>query len=183
MSEIDKDDGAPPLTRTLRLVDIEDNSEHRIAASHAEMDRIARLLDLVGLDDLIFEFRLRRGAGARIHLTGQLKARVTQTCVVSLEPTEAVVGVPVEAEFWPAPRIEELEKKGEEPGQSDLLDWPYAITDGTIDLGPIVYETLAMNLDPYPKRPGVSFQWSQGAPEAESPRSGPFAALAKLKKR
>ena len=79
--------------------------------------------------------------------------------------------------------IEELEKKGEEPGQSDLLDWPDAITDGTIDLGPIVYETLATNLDPYPKRPGVSFQWSQGTSGAKSPGTGPFAALAKLKKR
>ena len=105
VNEIDKDADVPPLTRTLRLVDIEDNSEHRIAATQAEMANIARLLDLVSLDDLTLDYRLRRGAGGRVHLTGRLKAQVAQTCVVSLEPTEAVIDVPVEAEFWPAPQL------------------------------------------------------------------------------
>jgi hypothetical protein len=180
---MDKGADALPLSRKLRIADIEENAAHKIAATSAEMASIARLLDLVGLDGLTLDYRLRHGAGGRIHLAGQLKARATQTCVVSLEPVEAVIDAPVESEFWPAPLIENLEKKGEEPGQSGLLDWPDAITDETIDLGPIIYETLATSLDPYPKRPGVSFQWSQGASEPEVPESGPFAALARLKKR
>jgi uncharacterized metal-binding protein YceD (DUF177 family) len=180
---MDRGADALPLSRRLRIADIEENADHSIAASRAEMGSIARLLDLVALDGLTLDYRLRHGAGGRIHLTGQLKARATQTCVVSLEPVEAVIDVPVEAEFWPAPLIEELERKAEDPGQSGLLDWPDAIADGAIDLGPIVYETLAMSLDPYPKRPGASFQWSQGASEPEPPETGPFAALARLKKR
>jgi uncharacterized metal-binding protein YceD (DUF177 family) len=179
---MDEDIDALPLSRKLRIADIEENAEHRIEATSAEMTDIARLLDLVGLEDLSFDYRLRRGAGGRIQLTGQLKARVIQTCVISLEPVEAAVDVPVEAEFWPAALIEELEKKAEDPGQSGLLDWPDAITDGTIDLGPIVYETLATSLELYPKRPDASFQWSSGDSQAEAPKSGPFAALAKLKK-
>jgi uncharacterized metal-binding protein YceD (DUF177 family) len=174
---------ASPLSRKLRIADIEENAEHRITAAGAEMANIAGLLDLVWLDGLTLDYRLRHGAGGRIHLAGQLEAQLVQTCVVSLEPVEVVIDVPVEAEFWPAPLIEELEKKGEDPGQADLLDWPDAITDGTIDLGPVIYETLATSLDPYPKRAGVSFQWSQSASEPEAPESGPFAALAKLKKR
>jgi len=180
---MDKSTDAFPLSRKLQIADIEENDDQSIAASRAEMAGIARLIDLVALNGLTLDYRLRYGAGGRIHLTGQLKARATQTCVVSLEPVEAIIDVPVEAEFWPAPLIEELERKAEDLGQSGLLDWPDAITDGTIDLGPIVYETLAMSLDPYPKRPGASFQWSQDASEPETPETGPFAVLARLKKR
>jgi hypothetical protein len=179
---MDEDADALPLSRKLRITDIEENAEKRVEATGAEMADIARLLDLVALDGLTLDYRLRRGGGGRIHLSGQLKAHAVQTCVMSLEPLEAVIGVPVEAEFWPAPLIEDLEKTAEDPGQSGLLDWPDPITDGAIDVGPVAYETLATSLDPYPKRPGASFQWSQGASEAEAPESGPFAALAKLKK-
>jgi len=58
------------------------------------------------------------------------------------------------------------------------------VVDGRIDLGPVIYETLATALEPYPKREGVSFDWSQGpSEEAGSAKSGPFAALAALKRR
>jgi hypothetical protein len=167
---MDEDADALPLSRKLRITDIEENAEKRVEATGAEMADIARLLDLVALDGLTLDYRLRRGGGGRIHLSGQLKAHAVQTCVVSLEPLEAVIDVPVEAEFWPAPLIEDLEKRTEDPGQSGLLDWPDPITDGTIDVGPIAYETLATSLDPYPKRPGASFQWSQGGLRGRSPR-------------
>jgi hypothetical protein len=45
-----------------------------------------------------------------------------------------------------------------------------------------MYETLATALDPYPKRPDASFDWSQASPPAAGEaRTGPFAALAALK--
>ncbi|MGH6832500.1 MAG: YceD family protein, partial [Methyloceanibacter sp.] len=116
--------------------------------------------------------------------TGRLRANVTQTCVVSLDPVEASLDVPVEVEFWPAALIEELERSAEEEGNLGLLDWPEAVVDGRIDLGPVIYETLATALEPYPKREGVSFDWSQDpSEEAPSAKSGPFAALAALKRR
>lgn len=172
----------PPLTRKVRVTDIEDNALETIEATGPERAAIATLLDLQALDRLCFDYRLRRGGGGRVHLAGRLKAALTQTCVVSLEPVGASVDVPVEMEFWPAPLVEDLEQKAEEPGQAGLLEWPEAIADGMIDLGPVVYETLATALDPYPKKEGASFQWSQGAPEAEARESGPFAALKQLKK-
>jgi uncharacterized protein len=119
-----------------------------------------------------------------VHLTGRLHANVTQTCVVSLDPVEANLDVPVEVEFWPVSLIDELERSTEEPGNPGLLDWPEAVVDGRIDLGPVIYETVATALEPYPKREGVSFDWSQGpSEEAGSAKSGPFAALAALKRR
>ena len=104
--------------------------------------------------------------------------------MVTLDPVEVSLDVPVEVEFWPASLVEEFERRAEDPGNQGLLDWPEAVVDGKIDLGPIIYETLATALDPYPKREGASFDWSQGQPdEADKGKSGPFAALAALKGR
>jgi len=172
------------LSRTVRVDDIRGGASGEIAVTKAEMDAIAGMLDLVALEGLTFNYRLDHGGGGRVHLTGRLHANVTQTCVVSLDPVEANLDVPVEVEFWPVSLIDELERSTEEPGNPGLLDWPEAVVDGRIDLGPVIYETLATALEPYPKREGVSFDWSQGpSEEAGSAKSGPFAALAALKRR
>jgi uncharacterized metal-binding protein YceD (DUF177 family) len=139
----------------------------------------------VALDGLAFSYRLDRRGGGRWHLTGKLAAHVVQTCVVSLEPVAASVDVPVEVEFWPQALVDDLAwRDADEGGTQGLLDWPEPIMDGRIDLGPVIYETLATSLDPYPKRDGVSFDWSQGpAEDAGQAKTGPFAALAALKRR
>lgn len=173
---------APPLTRKIRVAEIEDNAQAALRVTEAERASIAELLDLVALHALGFHYRLRHGGGGRVHLSGRLTADATQTCVVTLEPVPASIDVPVEVEFWPQAFIEDLEKKAEDPSQSGLIDWPEPITDNTIDLGPVVYESFATALDPYPKKEGASFQWSQGASEAEDRESSPFAALKQLKK-
>ena len=181
-NEMEQDTGSPPLLRPLRIIDLEDDVDHRIEATSAEMTDIATLLDLVTLQGLQLDYSLRRGAGGRVHLAGRLKAGLAQTCVVTLEPVEQTIDIPVEVEFWPAPLLAALQSEPEDPGQSGRLDWPEAIADGIIDLGPVIYETLATALDLYPKRASASFEWSQGAEGAEAVKSGPFAALKQLKK-
>jgi uncharacterized metal-binding protein YceD (DUF177 family) len=174
----------PPLSRLIRVDEIKDAAQGEIDATRAELAAIAKLLELKGLERLSFAYRLNRSAGGRLRLTGRLTASATQTCVVSLEPVETSLDVPVEAEFWPMELIEQLERSAEEPGGPGQLDWPEPIVDGKIDLGPFIYETLATSLDPYPRKQGVSFDWSQGdAERGGAKESGPFAALAELKRR
>jgi uncharacterized metal-binding protein YceD (DUF177 family) len=173
----------PILSRPLKVHEIRDGTGGEIAATDAELAAIARMLDLVALKRLFLSYRLDRVGGSRLRLTGQLQADVTQTCVISLEPVDAQLDVPVAIEFWPAAMVEELERSAEEAGGEGLLDWPEAVVDGRIDLGPVIYETLAAALDPYPKRPGASFDWPQGKAVAPPEgKSGPFAALAALKR-
>jgi uncharacterized metal-binding protein YceD (DUF177 family) len=170
------------LSRPLKVEEIRDGTSGETAATEAELAAIARLLELVALKRLALSYRIDRAGSGRLHLAGRLHADVTQTCVVSLEPVEAQLEVPVEVEFWPAALVEELERTAEEGASQGLLDWPEAVVDGRIDLGPVMYETLATALDPYPKRPDASFDWSQGSPPAAGEaRTGPFAALAALK--
>jgi hypothetical protein len=172
------------LSRPLKVDEIRDGASGETTATQAEMEAIARLLDLVALEELTFIYRLDADGSGRLHLTGRLHAKATQTCVVSLDPIAASLDVPVEVEFWPAPLVEELGRSAEEPGSLGLLDWPEPVVDGRIDLGPVIYEAFATALDPYPKREGASFDWSQGLPdEPGRGKSGPFAALAALKRR
>jgi uncharacterized protein len=172
------------LSRILKVDETKDGTRGEIVVTEAEMRAIASMLDLVALDGLTLGYRLGKIDGGRLRLTGKLSAKVTQTCVVSLDPVETALDLPVEVEFWPAPLVDEFERSAGESGSHGLIDWPEAVADGKIDLGPVIYEALATALDPYPKRAGASFEWSQAGRESpETEKSGPFAALAALKRR
>ena len=175
---------AIPLRRKLRIETIGEGTSGTIETSEDERRAIAKLLDLVALDDLVFEYRLTLSSRGRIRMTGKLSATVVQTCVVSLDPVPSALDVPVEMEFWPEGAVVALEKTSEKDPGASLLDWPEPIEDGTIELGKVLYETLATSLDAYPKKAGVSFEWSEGpGGKAEAGGSGPFAALERLKRR
>jgi uncharacterized metal-binding protein YceD (DUF177 family) len=173
----------PPLARTLRVDELKEGEERLIEVNRAERETIAALLDLAALDRLTFAFRLHRRGQGRLALQGTLAAAVTQTCVVSLEPVESTLDVPVEIEFWSVPMIDDLAASPDEAASHGTLDWPEPIESGKIDLGPVIYETLATALDPYPKREGASFEWSEAGGTGTELEQGesPFAALKRLK--
>jgi len=175
----------PPLSRIIRVDEIKDGEEGLIEVGATEREAIAALLDLPRLDQLSFAFRFARRGHGRLALNGSLLAAVTQTCVVTLEPVESSLDVPVEIEFWPASQIKAYAETADEAASHGVLDWPEPIDDGKIDLGPIIYQTLATSLDPYPKREGASFSWSEADSEIPSTEEekGPFAALKQLKQR
>ncbi|HEV3242212.1 MAG TPA: DUF177 domain-containing protein [Methyloceanibacter sp.] len=170
----------PPLARTLRVDELKDGEGHLIEVNGSGREAIASLLDLIALDRLSFAFLVHRRGQGRLALQGTLAASVTQTCVVSLKPVASTLAVPVEIEFWPLHLIED--RAVDEAVSYGTLDWPEPIVDNKIDLGPVIYETLATALDPYPKREGVSFEWSEGSSETNAePAESPFAALKRLK--
>lgn len=170
-----------PLTRKVKVSEIEPDLAETIAVNAAESEAIKSLLDLEALENLTFTYTLRPGAGGRVHVSGRLKAEAVQTCVLTLKPVPAAIDVPVEMEFWPSAMIADLEKKAEDPSQAGLIDWPEAIDGAHIDLGPVVYETLATSLDPYPRSAGASFDWSQEESEQQMRENSPFAGLKRLK--
>ena len=67
---------------------------------------------------------------------------------------------------------------------------PEPLKDGHIDLGEAVAEQLALEIDPFPRKPGVSFEAYSSVPESgQTPAqngengTGPFADLAALKEK
>ncbi len=176
-------EAAAPLSRELRIDDLEDLEEIAFEASPKERADIADLLDLVALDALHFSGRLER-QGERFFLRGMLTASLVQNCVVSLDPIESKIEAPIKTSFWPEPLVAAFARDLNEAAKHDSADWPEPILDGKIDLGPLLYETLATAIDPYPRRQDARLEWQDNEPGApdQPEKKSPFAVLERLKK-
>ncbi|HZP69633.1 MAG TPA: DUF177 domain-containing protein [Pseudolabrys sp.] len=141
------------------------------AAVRAQVVKIAGLRDLPHLS-AIFDLS-RRGAG--VHVTGQVKARVGQTCVVTLEPIESTVEEAIDLLFAPQ---QPAKADDEDHGAGDE-DPPEPLVDGKLDLGAVATEFLLLGINPYPRKAGAEF----AAVRADDDGARPFAALEALKKR
>lgn len=153
-----------------------------VEASSDERKALAQAYDLPAVGALAATYRLRK-RGKSVMVEGDLSARVTQICVVTLEPFDSDLVEPVEMEFAPESQVAEAWErvaKAEASGSNaPVEDPPDAIVEGRVDLGALTVEALALALDPYPKKPGVAFQ--DVADPADTPDESPFAALARLK--
>ena len=159
-----------PLTRPVSIDRLPPaGQEISIEASAEERDALARDFSLPAIRRLEGVFRLE-GTRARMRVTGRVRATVTQTCVVTLEDFDSEIDEEVEVDFTSGPDVSALAE-----GAGD--DLPDPITDGTIDLGALTAEFLALGLDPHPRKPGVEFRYEGEGAEEKSP----FAALGKLK--
>src|SRR3984885_2376887 len=75
--------------------------------------------------------------GGRVHVTGRVRARIGQTCVVTLDPIENEIDEPIDLVFAPPEQIPQLSDLVDEAAESDgeIPDPPEPIIDGVIDLG------------------------------------------------
>lgn len=110
-------------------------------------------------------------------LKARFTAEVTQTCGISLDPFPARIEgsfsvrvLPAGSPNAPGPQSRELAIDPEAEDPPDLLE------GDVIDLGGYLVEHLALEVDPFPRKPDAVFE-QPGGQEALSP----FAALAVLK--
>lgn len=158
----------PEFSRPLNVDRVPRGGSHeKLAAEPAEREALAKRLDIPAIHSLRAEMRATPWRGGGLKLEGQLNAEVEQVSVVSLEPFRSQVEFPVLRYFMAA---------GGAPIEEDMDVDP--IIAGHVDLGEVVSETLALELDPYPRRPGEAF--AEVVDEAEAAAS-PFMALGKLK--
>lgn len=118
-------------------------------------------------------------SGGRFEVTGRVRARIGQTCVVTLEEIESEIDEPVELTFAPPEQIPQMAALVDEAEQSDedTPDPPEPIENGIIDLGRVAIDALYLAVDPYPRKAGVVFEPMVEAPD---PEDHPFAALKAL---
>ncbi len=139
-------------------------AEVTVEANAAECAALATRLGLVALASLRCRFSLAELPGGAVAAQGQLAARLTQDCVVTLEPFDS----DVEESFAVRFVVEEQPDEEIDPDSEDEI-----VYDGdTIDLGEAATEQLALGLDPYPRKPGAVLDET-----VEAPGSSPFAAL------
>jgi uncharacterized metal-binding protein YceD (DUF177 family) len=170
------ENGQNPWSMPVAVDDIPDTGLHIEAEAPAEVRaQLANLANLRDLPQLLAYFDLtRRGGG--VHVAGQVKARVGQTCVVTLEPLENDLDEPISLLFAPLPDAAAKDGGADKAGDKEP---PEPLIEGKIDLGAIATEFLLLGIDPYPRKAGAEFAAVKNTDDG--PR--PFAALEALKKR
>ena len=177
--------GLPVMPRPALADDIRADVKTEIDLEASDEERLALALayDLPAIASLTAHITLTKRHAPVIRVTGRLTARLTQICVVTMEPFESHISESIEIEYAPPAyvtevweRLAQLEASG---STEEAPEPPDQIVDGKIDLGALVTEALALALDPYPKKPGGAFE----APEEPEPDpdESPFAVLARLK--
>jgi uncharacterized metal-binding protein YceD (DUF177 family) len=118
--------------------------------------------------------------GGRYHVAGHVRARIGQTCIVTLDPIENDIDEPIDLTFAPPEQIPQLSDLVEAAAESDaeIPDPPEPIENGVIDLGRLATDALFLAIDPYPRKPDAVFE---PPVVPEDPEDHPFAALKALK--
>lgn len=136
---------------------------------------IARRLGLKSLPALTADVTVKPWLDGA-ELSGGFDAVVEQVCGVSLDPFEQPLRGEIDVRVVPAGSPHAATSEGGDleldPNAPDAPD----VMDGdAIDVAGYVVEHLALEIDPFPRKPGATFDYA--APEEET---SPFAALKKL---
>jgi hypothetical protein len=182
---------AQPFSRPLLVAEVPpEGLETSIRADSKECAALATMNGLVAVTRLEASFRIEREGAERYKVTGEVRADVRQTCVVTLEEFDAKIREPVELRCAPpieAPASARRSKrpglarrKGDDEGEIHHIggldeEAPDPLIGGVIDLGAIAAEFLTLGLDPYPRKPGASF--TEPAPANDGGMDTPFAGL------
>lgn len=143
-------------------------SRDRPTADEKECVALALRLGIPKLHSLSAFLTSEPWRGGGVKITGPLKAEFDQVSVVSLETFRTKLECGVERYFLPP-------HKGAAASEEEFD----IIQNGIIDLGEVLSETIALELDPYPRMPGEVFDDIQE--DIEPDRITPFTGLSKLK--
>lgn len=162
-------DRLPPAGRTVK-----------VDADAAACAAIALRMGITSVERFAAELTVTPLRGG-LRALGRVSARLEQPSVVSFEPVWQDVDEAVDRVFLPAPRSAQPPTPGTEVYVDiDDDDFPDHIDGPEVDLSALLLETLALAIDPYPRREGESLT-GLGL-DLEEEKAGPFAGLARLKR-
>ena len=145
-----------------------------LAADEGVRHAVARRLDLLALSRFEARVRLCAWLDGAI-LRGDWTADLQQACVVTLEPVAASLSGTFELRLLPVGSSNAPEE-GPDAVIDPLADDPPDLIEGpVIPVGDYLVEHLALELDPFPRRPGAVF-----VPPEDPGVITPFAALKDL---
>lgn len=159
-----------PYSEPVRLHQVGAGVTRRLEPDAAARARIAKALDLASLDSFVADVTLAPSPGGWT-LSGRVKASLAQICGITLEP------LPVEID---APFSLSLAEAADEESDEIVItlddESPDPIEGGQVDLGQYAVEQLALQLDPFPRKPGAEF-----VQPPEPAEVSPFAVLKQLR--
>ncbi len=144
--------------------------DEKIAADADERKALAARLGVPAIHALHAELKATPWRGGGLKLEGKLVADLELVSVIGLEAFRQQIEFPVTRYFAAAPAAGE-----EADAEIDPID------NGQVDLGEAVAETLTLELDPYPRRPGEAFDETAWMETPSPTPFSPFASLTRLK--
>ena len=147
-----------------------------LAPDAAQRAKVAKDLGLESLPALTARVTVKPWLdGAEV--TGRFQATVEQICSVTLEPFEQPLSGEIHVRAVPSgsPHAT-VEEGGEVELDPDADDPPDVLENDAIDAAGYVVEHLALEVDPFPRKPGAEFEYTSPTQE-----ESPFAVLKKLK--
>jgi hypothetical protein len=172
---------ANPWSVPIMVAQIPDTGVHRdIDTNPSERSALADLGGLREVTSANASLDLTPMREGRVHVTGRVRARIGQTCVVTLDPIESDIDEAIDLIFAPPEQIPALADLVDETAESaaEIPDPPEPIMAGMIDLGRLATDALFLGVDPYPRKPGAVFE---PPAVAADPEDHPFAALKALR--
>lgn len=148
-----------------------------VVADEAERAALAKRFELVSIGKLDAVVELV-AEGEAVTATGRLTAEIVQSCAVTGDDLPARIDIPLALRFVPesAAPAAEVDEELDTDGPDEI---EYA--GSQFDLGEAVAQSLALAIDPYAVGPNAE-QARKDAGFNDEGASGPFAALAALKK-
>ncbi len=176
----------PPFSFPVKIGQVAANPvELTLSADERERKALAEFWDILSVEELSATLQVNRWKKDGVRVKGHIDGRVTQACVVTLEPVEETISEDIDQIFIPeGSKLMRIptDDKGEMVLDPEGPDVPEVFTGDTIDAGAVVAEFAAMALDPYPRKPGVAFSNHVESTEADDKKVSPFAALKNWKK-
>jgi hypothetical protein len=169
-----------PWSVPVTVAQIPDAGLHRdIEAGRAVREAMAEVAGLREILSASASLDVTPKSAGRFHVAGRVRARIGQTCVVTLDPIENDIDEPIDLIFAPPEQIPELADLVDEAAESDveIPDPPEPVVNGVIDLGRLATDALFLAIDPYPRKPDAVFDPPVEGPD---PEDHPFAALKAL---
>ena len=167
-----------PLEWSHKIGEIQEGGLKKIRnANIEELRLLAKTLDLLDCASLEVNYSIEPlPSGWRVF--GGIQAKITQSCVISLEPVESHITEPFNMEFR---RMSSSEKEGQDEHNILSAEDIENLEDDRIDIGRIIYEILSTALDPYPRKDGAEFIWQDPQDKSISTKNNPFLVLKNLK--
>lgn len=149
-----------------------------LVSDESERAAIAKRFGLLAIDRLEATLAIM-AEGDSVKAEGALDAAVVQACIASGEPVPATIAVPIAVRFVPNAALEAAQEDAEIELASDDLD-VIGFSGGRFDLGEMVAESLALELDPYPRHADAERFLKERGVKGEA-EVGSFGALAALR--
>ncbi|MAH83476.1 MAG: hypothetical protein CBB68_03825 [Rhodospirillaceae bacterium TMED8] len=151
--------------------------------SEANCNAVAERLGKISISDIFADLSVTKAIDAKhYNVFGTVNVKLVQTCVVTLDPLEQDLVSRVDLKFEESVSCGDIE--WDVSGDvDDIIDPPERVIGGVIDLGDLIVQQIALDLEPFPRSPNIPTAHGSTIINTETDNHGPnpFHQLAELR--